>query len=40
LRCWQIIDKLTILKKEEKEAEVDVSTLAKDDFTPEKLILV
>ena len=34
------LDKLTILKKEEKEAEVDVSTLAKDDFTPEKLILV
>jgi DNA polymerase-3 subunit gamma/tau len=34
------LDKLTILKKEEKEAEVDISTLAKDDFTPENLILV
>jgi hypothetical protein len=34
------LDKLTILKKEEKEAEIDLSTLAKDDFTPEKLILV
>lgn len=34
------LDKLTILKKEEKEAEVDVSTLAKDDFSPEKLIVV
>ena len=34
------LDKLTILKKEEKEAEIDISSLAKDDFTSEKLVLV
>jgi DNA polymerase-3 subunit gamma/tau len=34
------LDKIKLPQKEEKEAEIDVSSLPKDDFSPEKLIII